>query len=110
MKRKTQETHGKTPNFKKTTLEQIYGDTGLSKYKTLDRAEYEQQLREMSKADLQNHSANVGILPKDDPETMRKKLLAEFCSYASQFKRPQDKVKEQTILSKTARSILSEGR
>ena len=110
--RKTEETHGKTPNFSKTTLEQVWGDTGLSRYKTLDLEEYKTQIKAMNKSDLQAHAANVGVLPKDDTELLSKKLIKEFCGYTAGFKRPDSlgKTKSSGVPSKVAASILSEGR
>lgn len=110
--RKTEETHGKTTNFSKTTLEQVWGDTGLSRYKTLDLEEYKAQIKGMNKSDLQAHAANVGVLPKDDTELLCKKLIKEFCGYTAGFKRPDSSstVKKTNSPSKVASSILSEGR
>ena len=34
------QTHGKVEDFKPTTLDQIWGDDGLSKYQTLDEVQY----------------------------------------------------------------------
>lgn len=110
--RNTETTHGKTPNFQKSTLEQVWGDTGLSKYKTLDLEEYKASLKGMSKSDLQAHAANVGVLPKDDTELLSKKLIKEFCGHAAGFKRPSSPAtpKNGNVPSKVAAAILSEGR
>ena len=45
--------HGKdeTKEFQPTTLDQVWGDTGLWKYNTMNEDEYKDQLKQMSKAD-----------------------------------------------------------
>lgn len=110
--RNTESTHGKTTNFRKTTLEQVWGDTGLSRYKTLDLEEYKAHIKGMSKSDLQSHAANVGVLPKDDTGLLSKNLIKEFCSYSAGFKRPNSlgKAKSSGAPSEVVASILSEGR
>ena len=56
------QSHGKEENVQPTSLDQIWGDTGISKFKTLDRDEYESQLNDMNKSDLQTHATKVGLV------------------------------------------------
>ena len=45
------QTHGKE-EFAPSTLDQVWGDTGLSKYGTMDEDEYATQVRDMTKSEL----------------------------------------------------------
>jgi len=101
------QTHGKIEN--PVTLDQIWGDDGKSKYGTLDVNEYEKNLKEMVKSDLQAHAVKIGLIPIDDRENLIKRLKQEFIKYASQFK-ARPKINNAKPLSKAARDILSEGR
>ena len=46
-----------------TTMDQVWGNTGISKYKTLDAAEYKKTIDDMARADLYNHAVSVGLVP-----------------------------------------------
>jgi hypothetical protein len=105
------QTHGKTEKFKPTTLDQIWGDTGMNKYKTLDEEEYKQRLKDMAKVDLQTHAAEVGLIPIDNTTQLKKRLLSEFKKYTSSFKVPDVKSNnDKNNLSKEAQKILNEGK
>ena len=105
------QTHGKTEKFKPTTLDQIWGDTGMNKYKTLDEEEYKERLKDMAKVDLQTHAAEIGLIPIDNTTQLKKRLLAEFKKYASSFKVPEVKSNnDKNRLSKEAQKILNEGK
>jgi hypothetical protein len=105
------QTHGKTEKFKPTTLDQIWGDTGMNKYKTLDEEEYKERLKDMAKVDLQTHAAEIGLIPIDNTTQLKKRLLAEFKKYVSSFKVPEVKSNnDKNRLSKEAQKILNEGK
>jgi hypothetical protein len=99
--------HGKLEN--PVTLDQIWGDTGTSKYGTLNYEEYENYLRDLNKSDLQSHASKIGLVPIDDREKLVKRLTSEFIKYASIYNKPKLK-EEKKSLSKKAKDILSEGR
>ena len=105
-----EQTHGKMEEFQPSTLDQIWGDSGMSKYKTLKEEEYEQQLRDFSRADLQAHAVKVGLIPIDNSDQLRKRLLTEFRKYASVYKAPIHAKKDEKPLSKQAMKILNEGK
>ena len=99
--------HGKVE--KPVTLDQIWGDTGLSKYGTLDPEKYEEYLNELNKSDLQAHAVKIGLVPIDDRRNLVTRLKKEFNKHIAQYKvteHPSKKVK----LSKQVKDILSEGR
>lgn len=91
------------------TLDQVWGDTGESKYKTLDLTEYQKYLKELTKSDLQAHAIKVGLIPIDNRETLVKRLEKEFNKHVSLY-RPAPKTKNDIKLTKTAKDILAEGR
>lgn len=90
-------------------MDQIWGDTGLSKYRTLDASEYEIYLKQLNKSDLQRHAAEMGIVPVDSREMLSNRLLKEFNRYVASFKMPSANSPNQPISDKV-KKILSEGR
>ena len=101
--------HGKVEGPEPTTLDQIWGDSGLSKYRTLDASEYEIYLKQLNKSDLQRHAAEMGIVPVDSREMLSNRLLKEFNRYVASFKMPSANKSTQPVSDKVKR-ILSEGR
>lgn len=87
-KKKTpMETNGKQGTERVyTRLDQIWGNDGLRKYKTLDVAEYEQKLDSMSKIDLWEHAISVQESVIDNREILKKKLIKRFRQHVSQYK------------------------
>ena len=102
--------HGKTETFEPTTLDQIFGDTGLSRYGTTNVEEYEAQLKEMNKSDLQTHATKVGLVPIDDRERLTKRLIYEFKVHVAAYRKPLFKKDGPTKVSKEVAKILAEGR
>ena len=103
------EINGKQETFEPTTLDQIWGDTGMGKYQTLDVEEYKRELDEMTFTDLQNHCRKHHVFPTDNREFLIKKLIAEFKYHVSQYRHPRVEQKEHKI-SGEAMKILAEGR
>lgn len=68
-----------------TTLDQILGDTGMSRYKTLNEDIYTQQLKDMAFSDLQRHATENGIIPTDDRARLINKLVAEFRNHVRKY-------------------------
>jgi len=112
------QTHGKvepkTKEFTPTTLDQIWGDTGEGKYKTMDVEEYETEIRLMAKVDLHAHASRVGIVPVDNRETLSTRLIREFKKHVSSYQFPRSKTigktNSKSSLSQKAISVLEEGR
>jgi len=102
------QTHGKEEGVKATSLDQIWGDTGLSKYKTLDKGEYETQIKDMNKSDLQAHATKVGLVPVDDMGLLRRRLTKEFEKHVASYRIP-NKTKNSKLDPEAIR-ILSEGK
>jgi hypothetical protein len=99
-----------------STLDQVWGDTGSSKYGTLNEDEYQVEINEMTRSDVELHAAKQGIMPGRDLKTTRKRLMTAFKQHVSAFNRPasieplQPKTKKEKDKYKAAMSILSEGR
>ncbi len=103
------QSHGKEETTKPTSLDQLWGDTGVSKFKTLDKEEYESKLEDMNKSDLQAHATKVGLVPIDDVSTLKRRLMKEFTKHVSSFRIPE-KSNGSNSLPKKALKILGEGK
>jgi hypothetical protein len=106
------QTHGmaEKEEFQPTSLDKIWGDTGLSKYKTLELAAYQGQLNDMGKSDLQAHAVTLGLIPIDDSKMLRRRLEREFKKHAAKFQKPAKSSVEKDPVSEEVKRILSEGR
>jgi len=102
--------HGKEENFEPTTLDQIWGDDGTDAYGTLNERMYENQLDDMNMSDLQTHASTVGIIPIDNRQTLRDRLLREFKKHVSAYKKPIHEPESPSRIDPKAMKILSEGR
>lgn len=111
-KRKIEElsqTHGKLEDIEYKSLDQIWGDTGLSKYNTINVQEYINLINEMNKSDLQAHANKIGLVPVDNRELLTKRLISEFKKFISSYQIPK-KEQANSALNKRAKDILSEGK
>ncbi len=93
-----------------TTLDQIWGDTGLQKYGTNDFQEYQLYLKNLNRSDIQNHALKVGIMPTDNHEILIARLEREFQRHVATYQAPPENKKNNKKISKDAQKILSEGR
>ena len=107
---KLSQTHGKEDSFQPTTLEQVWGDDGLAKYSTLDSSEYEAKLLHMDKADIQSHASKVGVIPVDNTELLKQKLVKEFHKHVNQYRMPSQSGQTPEPPSEKVRQILQEGK
>ena len=98
-------------SYEKTTLDQVWGDTGSSKYGTLDEDDYASQIKAMNRTDLHAHAVKIGILPVDNRQLLTSRLLREFKKHVLAYKKPiSSSTKDQKEPSDVAKSILAEGR
>lgn len=102
--------HGKVENTQPTTLDQVWGDTGMMKYGTLNLDEYKKAIDDMGKSDIFAHAAHVGIVPVDNRDQLTKRLIKEFQKYASAYQKPLEDKKDAPEVSPEVLKILSEGR
>lgn len=97
--------------FEKTSLDQIWGDTGLSKYGTQDESQYTGKIRSMNRSDLHAHAIKLGVLPIDNRELLTTRLIREFKKYILAYRKPkQSDLKKDLKVSRRSRSILAEGK
>ena len=108
--KKLSQAHGKVEEFQPTTLDQIWGDDGTSTYGTLNENEYSIRLDDMNMSDLQAHASTVGIIPIDNRQTLRERLLREFRKHVSAYKKPVHEPASPTKVDPEIMKILSEGR
>jgi len=111
--KKVMQTHAmeEKQEFQKTTLDQIWGDEGNSKYGTLEESDYTSQIRAMNKSDLHSHAIKLGILPVENRELLTNRLVREFKKHVLSFKKPKESTaKKPKTVSKDLKSILAQGR
>lgn len=97
--------------FQPTTLDQILGDSGASKYKTMEESVYKDNLAGMNKSDLQSHASKIGIIPIDDRIRLTDRLLKEFRKYVSEYRKPSNLATGKNATpTREALDILSQGR
>ena len=111
-KKKMVQTHAmeeKEP-FQKTTMDQVWGSTGSSKYGTLEESVYLNKIRNMNRSDLHSHAVTVGILPIENRDMLATRLTREFKKPVLSFHNPQDKKRKEPAVSERIRSILAEGK
>ena len=111
-KKKMVQTHAmeeKKP-FQKTTMDQVWGDTGNSKYGTLEESVYLNKIRNMNRSDLHSHAVTVGILPIDNRDILTTRLTREFKKHILSFQKPHEEKRKHPTLSEKSRSILAEGK
>ena len=111
-KKKMVQTHAmeEKESFQKTTLDQVWGDTGSSRYGTLEESAYLGRIKSMNRSDLHSHAVSVGILPIDNRELLTARLTREFRKHILSFQKPHEKERVKPIVSERTRSILAEGK
>tara|TARA_Y100001938_G_scaffold104917_1_gene143205 strand:- start:1361 stop:1765 length:405 start_codon:yes stop_codon:yes gene_type:complete len=95
------------------TLNQIWGDDGLSEYGTLDLESYTQRIKTYTWSDLREEAAKRDIVPIGDRTQIEAKLINKFKNYKSTFTvegTTSDTSQEQEGLTDEIKNILREGR
>ena len=96
--------------YEKTSLDQVWGDNGVSEYRTLDAEVYAKTLNNMSKSDLKQEAIRVGLLPIDNVDQLMGRLMRQFSSHVSSYKAPKSIASNKVNLSDEAIRILGEGK
>ena len=109
---KINQLHGKEETFEPTMLDQVWGETGLTKYGTMDEKAYKSHLNGLARSDLQMHASEVGIVPVDNRDRLEKTLMSEFKKHIAAYTKPAppSSPKDKSNLDKKVRDILDEGR
>lgn len=101
--------HGKDENKDSVqSLDQLWGDDGMSKYKTLDLMEYTNNLAEMNKSDLQNHAAKLGLVPIDSREILVKRLISEFKKHTTKYQKVRKQESKDDKKEAQVKKLLSD--
>jgi hypothetical protein len=100
----------KVETARPTSLDQIWGEDGTSKYGTNDPQEYKNYINSLNRTDLQTHAVQIGVLPNDNLEMLRNRLEREFLRHIAAFQAPPSKLQKPKKISKEVQKILSEGR
>lgn len=97
--------------FEPTSLDQVWGNDGTSKYDTLDVKDYKENLKEMSKSDMQAHAIKIGLIPVDDIKMLESRLIREFNKHVARYTKPlSNKSNPLSNIDKKSAQTLSEGR
>ena len=102
--------HGKIEEFEPSTLDQIWGSDGTETYNTLDEENYLQQLNGMAKVDMQAHATKVGLIPIDNMDILKQRLVKQFKTHVNSYRRPKVKASNDPKMTKEIRNILGEGK
>jgi len=106
--------HGKLEKPVYSSLDQIWGDSGIQKYGTFDEEEYIRQLKDMTKSDIQAHANKLGLIPIDNRTELEKRLIKEFVHHKIKYTATvPENLQINNIegnLSPDIRKILSEGK
>lgn len=105
------ETHGKVESNQPTTLEQVWGFNEMSRYGTMDANVYDDQIKEMTRSDLENHARKMGVLIVESSSRLLEKCRQEFSNYVMLLRKPAEaKTKIKTKFDPAALKVLAEGR
>jgi hypothetical protein len=108
------QTHAKEEKTRPSTLDQVWGDTGTSKYGHFREEEYRQLLKEMTKSDIHAHAQKMGLIPVDNREQLVKRLMKEFMLHKAKYvqtpAQDTNSFKEKSSVSPEVIKILKEGR
>ncbi|SRR6266498_4232231 len=106
---KNKQIDGKLETTESSSLSQLWGDSGVGKYRTLDIEEYETQIKGFNKSDLDEHAHTLGLIPVENRQLLTKRLLDAFKVHVGGYKRPKNPIKSK-LPNKKVLGILAEGR
>ena len=84
----------------------------------MDDKEYEKELNNMVKSDLQTHATKIGIIPIDNRPMLTQRLVREFKKHVSSYESTAVRLQEDKVPANTKstsmpqeiREILDEGK
>jgi hypothetical protein len=116
-RKKIIETHGKveevqapTAKFQPTTLDQVWGFDGLSRYGTDNEDVYRKRVESMTRADLETHARQMGVVISENSLILRDKLMTDFRQNVALARRPIDGPRRPESVTEAAKKVLAEGR
>ena len=108
--KKKQQIDGKLEQTEPSSLAELWGSTGIEKYKTLDLSIYTTELANYNKSDLDEHAIKIGLIPVENRQLLTKRLLEAFRVHTGGYKRPKSKTTKGKLPGKEVMDILAEGR
>lgn len=105
------QTHGMEENTPRgpSSLEQIWGNDGTTRYNTLDPEVYSAKIAEMTRTDLQREAQKRGIVPIEDGKRLRERLMREFKLYVGSLTMPPRPKRDQKEIPAEVLKTLREG-
>ncbi|REK60333.1 MAG: hypothetical protein DWQ49_05865 [Bacteroidetes bacterium] len=105
------QTHGMDENAPRgpSSLEQVWGNDGTTRYNTLDADVYAARLADMTRVDLQREAQKRGIVPIEDGKKLRDRLIKEFKLYVGSLTMPPISKKEKKEIPADVLKTLREG-
>jgi len=105
------QTHGMEENVPRgpSSLEQVWGNDGTTRYNTLDPDIYSTRLADMTRVDLQREAQKRGIVPIEDGKKLRDRLMKEFRLYVGSLTMPPISRKEKKEIPADVLKTLREG-
>lgn len=104
------ETHGKIDSTQPTSLDQVWGYNALAQFGTTDEADYQKQLDDMLRIDLETHARRQGVMVCESTARLREKLLNNFRSFVALLNKPADAKKTTMTPDQATLKVLAEGR
>ena len=105
------QTHGQVEENTPTTLDQIWGDDGTSRYGGVNEEAYRHQIDGMNRTDLQMHASKIGLIPVDSRDQLTKRLMREYRKHHNHYVQPPSTTDMAgTDIPEDVLKILREGR
>jgi hypothetical protein len=76
----------------------------------VDESEYLEQLNGMAKVDMQAHATKVGLIPIDNMEMLKGRLVKQFKTHVNTYRKPITQTRKDPRMTKEIRNILGEGK
>ena len=68
----------------------------METYNTVDENEYLEQLNGMAKVDMQAHATKVGLIPIDNMDILKQRLVKQFKSHVNTYRKTITQRKKMT--------------
>jgi hypothetical protein len=103
---------GKISTNQPTTLDQIWGESGMSKYGNLTEEEYKEKINEFSRNELEIHARQIGVIVSEETDRLRNELLKEYRIFKQSLSIPYTSLgkNNKETVDKLADAVLKEGR
>ena len=93
-----------------STIDELLGSTGTSKYGTLNIEEYETRINALTAVDLYSHAQSLGLRGSDDGTRMLRTLREEFIAYVRPFRVTELPQMESRVPGDDIKHLMAPGR